>query len=55
MPRDFERCLNTKGHRVRTISGPSKQFNLEAGEFIKVCFLGDRMFRGHKHKKSSNG
>ena len=50
MPRAFENCIK-KGGRVKRISGPNKKFGLKAGEYINVCFLNDKMYRGEKHKK----
>lgn len=50
MPADFEKCQRNGG-RIRTISGPSKQFNLNAEDFMRVCFLGGDMFRGEVKRK----
>lgn len=50
MPADFEKCVKNKG-RVKRISGPNKQFGLEKGEYLNVCFLENEMFRGEVHQK----
>lgn len=50
MPKAFDRCVD-QGGKVRTISGPSKEHGLKDGEYVKVCFKGDRMYRGYKHRK----
>jgi len=50
MPADFERCVK-EGGRVRTISGQSKHFGLEKGEYVRVCFLNGTMYRGEVKKK----
>lgn len=50
MPKAFENCVDSGG-RVRTMIGPNKRFALSGGEYVKICFLGKRMFRGHVHKR----
>ena len=50
MPEAFEKCIRNKG-RVRTISGPSRQFGLKKGQYMPVCFIGGSMHRGEKHTK----
>ena len=47
MPESFTRCVSSGG-RVRTISGPRKQFGLSSGQFMRVCFKDGKMFRGEK-------
>ncbi len=47
MPEGFNRCIKAGG-RVRTISGPNKEMGLSSGQYVKVCFKGGKMFRGHK-------
>jgi hypothetical protein len=37
MPKAFTDCVSSGG-RVRTISGPSKQHGLQAGQFRRICF-----------------
>ena len=56
MPAAFEACVKNRG-RTRTISGPSKQFGLESGQYVHVCFMPGtkKMVRGEvksKEKKS---
>lgn len=51
MPAGFDRC-RAGGGRIRTISGPNKQFGLAAGEYMHVCFLKGQMHRGEKKKKA---
>ena len=45
MPAGFDRCVK-KGGKVRRISGPSKRWGLRKGEYVNVCFLGGKMWRG---------
>jgi hypothetical protein len=45
MPASFERCVE-KGGRVRTVTGPSRRYGLERGQYRHVCFLGNMMFQG---------
>lgn len=54
MPEAFDKCAATKGRRIRTISGPNKQFGLGKGEYVHVCFLGKKMFRGNVKKKTAD-
>ena len=54
MPEAFEACQKARG-RIRTISGPSKQFGLKAGQYMHVCFQGKKMAKGEvktEEKKS---
>ena len=53
MPKDFERCRDNGG-RVRTISGPDKQFDLSKGEYRHVCFLRGSAYWGEKHTRKNN-
>lgn len=50
MPKAFEQCRKNGG-RIRTISGPNKQWNLKQGEFVHVCFDGKGAHRGHTKKR----
>jgi len=52
-PAAFEKCVAAKG-RTRTISGPSKQFGLKAGEYVHVCFQGKKMARGEVKTKEKS-
>lgn len=53
MPAGYDRCVKMGG-RVRTISGPNKQRGLKTGEYIHVCYLGGKEYRGYKKKKKSS-
>jgi hypothetical protein len=51
MPEGFEKCRE-KGGRIRTVSGPHKLFGLKKGQYMHVCFLDNKMYRGEiKTKK----
>lgn len=50
MPADFEKCVKNGG-RVRTISGPNKQYGLKKGEYLHVCFMKGEMHMGEKRTK----
>jgi hypothetical protein len=52
MPAAFDKAVKGGG-KVRTISGPNKQFGLKAGEYIHVVFHGGKMERGEVKKKSA--
>jgi len=54
MPKSFEACVAAKG-RTRTISGPSKQFGLESGQYVHVCFMPGtkKMVRGEVKTKET--
>ncbi len=52
MPAAFEKCVKDGG-RTRTISGPSKQFGLQAGQYVHVCFQGKKMIRGEVKTKET--
>jgi len=52
MPKDFDNCVK-RGGRVRRISGPNKQFGLEKGEYLDICFMNGEMYRGEVKKKES--
>lgn len=54
MPADFEKCVK-KGGRVRTVTGPNKQFNLEKNQYCHVCFLKGDMFKGEVKTKLRKG
>ena len=51
MPQAFLDCVK-RGGRVRTVSGPNKKFGLKADEYMHICFLGKKMYRGEVKKKS---
>lgn len=52
MPRAFDQCRKSGG-KIRTITGPNKQFDLEEGEYRHVCWLNNEPHWGEKHKKES--
>jgi hypothetical protein len=54
MPAGFEKCQNTKGHRIRTISGPNKEHGLKKGEYMHVCFVHGEMHPGEKKTKKES-
>ena len=51
MPKSFERCRKNGG-RIRTVSGPNKSMGLSKNEYIHICILDDKIYRGEiKTKK----
>ena len=53
MPEAFDAC-HRAGGRIRTISGPNKQFGVPAGYYLHVCFTRKgKMVRGEMKKKDS--
>lgn len=54
MPKGFDNCVKNKG-RVRTISGNSsenrRKFGITKTQFVRVCFLDNKMFIGEKRYK----
>ena len=50
MPAAFDRCVK-RGGRVRTISGPNKEQGLKKNEYVRVCFLKGKSYRGHVKTK----
>lgn len=52
MPAGFDKCKKMGG-KVRTISGPNKKYGLASGEYVHVCYLGGKEYRGYKKKKKS--
>jgi len=50
MPAEFENCVR-KGGRVRTISGPSKKFGLSKDQYVRLCFLKGKTYRGEVRTK----
>lgn len=50
MPAAFDKC-RSNGGKLRTISGPNKQYGLAAREYIHICILGGKEFLGEKKKK----
>lgn len=52
MPAAFDKAVKAGG-RVRTITGPNKQFGLGEGEYMHVVFKDGQMHRGEVKKKSA--
>lgn len=52
-PVEFDLCLKDKG-RVRRFSGPSKKHGLKKGEYVTICFKGDKSYRGEVKQKISH-
>jgi len=50
MPEEFDRCVKGGG-RVRTVSGPNKQFGLGKGQYRHICFLKKESFLGEVKTK----
>lgn len=52
MPHSFDECVKGGG-KVRTVSGPSKEHGLKAGEYVHFCSKGGKSYRGYvkKNKK----
>ena len=46
MPAEFDNCVK-RGGRVRTVSGPNKEHGLADGEYVHICFIGGKSYRGH--------
>ncbi|MCX7589703.1 MAG: hypothetical protein N2Z85_02065 [Patescibacteria group bacterium] len=56
MPKPFEDCVK-KGGKVRTITSENRKFGLKKDEYMRVCFLNGKMYRGEirKHGESKKG
>lgn len=50
MPQQFDSCEKAGG-KIRTVSGPNRRFGLKAGEYVKICFMNGKMFRGYMETK----
>ena len=50
MPAEFERC-RSKGGKIRTVSGPNKIMGLEKGQYMHICILNDKVYRGEVKTK----
>lgn len=50
MSKEFENCIKNGG-RVRTVVGANKDYGLEENEYVKLCFLGGKSYRGETMKK----
>lgn len=54
MPRDFNICRRNGG-KIRTVSGPNKQYGLGPHEYMHVCVLNNEVYKGEiKVKKESS-
>lgn len=55
MPKSFDRCRKAGG-KMRTISGPNKQFNIGKGKYLHVCIdKNGNLHRGYvKTKKGKD-
>lgn len=51
MPAAFDKMVKAGG-KVHTVTGPSKQFGLKAGEYMHVAFMNGNMERGNVKKKN---
>ena len=54
MPADFEKCQKSGG-RIRTVSGPNKQFQVPEGHYRHICWLNNEPHWGELHKKEKEG
>jgi hypothetical protein len=54
MSAEFDKCVKNGG-KVRTISGPDKQFGVKEGQYLHVCFLNGEMYRGEVKQKQDFG
>jgi len=53
MPEAFEKCRRNGG-RIRTVTGPSKRFNLGTGEYKHICFLNGEVYEGERKTKKNS-
>ena len=49
MPADFEKC-RAQGGKIRTVSGPSEEHELSAGEYVHYCYRKGKSYRGEVKK-----
>lgn len=50
MPKGFDQC-ERNGGRIRTLSGPNKQFGLDKGQYRRICFINGGSHLGHVKTK----
>ena len=50
MPQAFDNCIKNGG-KVRRISGPNKRWGLKAGQYVNICILDGKVYRGYVHTK----
>ena len=53
MPEAFEKCIK-EGGRVRTMTGPDKEHGLAEGEYMHICYQGDKSYAGEVKKKKKD-
>ena len=54
MPKAFDNCRK-RGGKIRTASGPSKRFNLKAGEYRHYCWKKGMKKEAWGYKKKRKG
>lgn len=53
MPVEFDKCRQSSG-KLRTVSGPNKQYGLAAGEYMHICIdRTGKVIRGEIKKKKA--
>lgn len=52
LPEAFIKCRKNGG-RIRTVSGPNKRLELGDGQYMHVCWLNGKMYRGEKKTKGT--
>lgn len=50
MPEAFLKCQR-QGGKIRTVSGPNKLMGLEKGQYLHICILKGKVFRGEVKTK----
>lgn len=50
MPKDFEKC-RANGGKIRTITGENKLFGLKKNQYMHVCILSGKVYRGEVKAK----
>jgi hypothetical protein len=50
MPKEFTECVRNNG-KVRTISGPNKDYGLKEGQYRHICVLDGKTALGHVKTK----
>jgi len=50
MPAKFDKCVRNKG-KVRTITGPDKQFGVGKGQYRHLCLLNGETYLGYVHER----
>lgn len=52
MPEAFEKCRRMGG-KIRTMSGPNKMMGLEHNQYMHICILKGKVYRGEIKTKES--